>query len=65
MVKAHRTKGSWEQGKGDNLTQKMQGGERVAAGRRHSWFLTEEAQMEAQVLLAAAITTANAAAWPP
>lgn len=30
----------------------------MVAGRRHNWFLTE-------VLLPAAITTANTAAWPP
>ena len=35
--------------------------ERVAAGHRHSWFLTEEAQD----LRPAGVTTANAAAWPP
>jgi len=39
----------------------------VAAGRRHSWFLTAEAQIEGQVLLSApaAITAASCSAWPP
>lgn len=40
--------------------------EGVASGHRPSWFLTEEAQTEAQVLLlSAAIIAACTAAWPP
>lgn len=59
LSKVHRSNASWEGGKEGKreggLEQRMQGGEGVAAGRRHSWFLTEEAQMEAQVLLPAAV----------
>lgn len=55
-VQKQRIMGRREEG----LEQVMQGGKDarrggVAAGHRHSWFLTEEAQMETQVLLPAAV----------